>query len=395
MSIINLINMLLLVILLTSERLNTMDFKKLGIDDDTINLLKKNGIIEPTKIQVEAIPHIINKKDVIGEAKTGTGKTLSFLLPIICNLSPNDNTPEVLVLSPTRELALQITEEATKFASPKNINVLAVYGGRDISSQFKKLNKKVNIIVATPGRLLDHIQRGNLDLSKVKHFIIDEADQMLLMGFKNEVEKIEKYIPKKRQTLCFSATINSDVKKLAYRYTENPLVISTVDNNITLKNIKQFVIETTDRWKKDSLIKVLKEDNPFMAIIFCRTKRRADALDEEMHRHKFNYAKIHSDVPQNKRERILKSFRKADIQYLIATDVASRGLDISGVSHIYNYDIPETPDIYIHRIGRTGRAGDSGDTYLFVTPKDQKTLEAIEEKIGFKINRRSIETDCE
>lgn len=370
-----------------------MEFNNLGIDNNIIDLLRKNGITKPTEIQEKVIPHIIDKKDIIGEAKTGTGKTLSFLLPIISELSCDSTTPEVLILSPTRELALQITEEATKIASSKDISVLAVYGGRDITSQLKKLNKKVNIIVATPGRLLDHIQRGNIDLSKIKYFIIDEADQMLLMGFKNEVEKIVKYIPNKRQTLCFSATINSDVKKLAYKYTKDPLVISTVDNNITLKNIKQFVIETSDRLKKDSLFKALKEDNPFMAIIFCRTKRRADALEEEMHKHKFNYAKIHSDVPQNKRERILKSFRKADIQYLIATDVASRGLDISGVSHIYNYDIPETPDIYIHRIGRTGRAGDIGDTYLFVTPKDQKILSEIETKIGFKINIRTLETD--
>lgn len=367
-----------------------MDFKQLGITNNFIDLLKKNGITSPTEIQVEAIPNILENKDIIGEAKTGTGKTLSFLLPIISNLKSNNDFPEVLILSPTRELALQITEEALKLSSINDTSVLAIYGGRDISSQIKKLNKKVNIIVATPGRLIDHMQRNNIDLSKIKHFIIDEADQMLLMGFKNEVEQIEKCIPKNRQTLCFSATINSDVKKLAYKYTKNPLVISTIDNNVSIKNISQFVIETSDRWKKASLLKALEEDNPFMAIIFCRTKRRADALEEEMNKHNLNYAKIHSDVPQNKRERILKSFRKADIQYLIATDVASRGLDISGVTHIYNYDMPETSDTYIHRIGRTGRAGEYGDTYLFVTPKDEKMLSEIESKIGFKINKRNI-----
>lgn len=368
-----------------------MDFKQLGIDDNIVKSLKNQGIITPTEIQVEAIPLIKKGKDIIGEAKTGTGKTLSFLIPIIENINLNINSPQALIISPTRELALQITDEAIKLSSNKDINILSVYGGRDIGSQLKKLQKNIHIIVATPGRLLDHIKKDSIDFNKLKTFVIDEADQILLMGFKNDIEKIESILPKKRQTLCFSATINSDVKKLAYRYTKEPTVISIKSEEVTLNNIEQNVVETTDRWKQSSLFKVLEEDSPFMAIIFCRTKRRADDLEEAMHKKGFNYAKIHSDVLQSKRERIIKSFRNCDIQYLIATDVASRGLDISGVTHIYNYDIPETPEIYIHRIGRTGRAGENGYTCLFVAPKDKKLLSDIENTIGFKIPTRNIE----
>ena len=299
-----------------------MNFKDLNISENLIKVLKSSGITEPTEVQSQSIPAIKSGKDVIGEAHTGSGKTLAFLLPIFEKISIKDNNIQALILTPTRELALQITEEANKLSKGKEVNILSLYGGKDVSSQLKKLKGNIHIIVATPGRLLDHIDRKTVNLSKLKTFVLDEADQMLLMGFKNEVEKIMKVLPKKRQTLCFSATMDSAVKKLAYR--------------------------------------------------------------------KFNCAKIHSDIPQSKRERIIKSFRNADIQFLIATDVASRGLDINGVTHIYNYDIPEKATDYIHRIGRTGRAGEKGYTCLFVDPKNFKVLEEIEEKIGFTIPRRKL-----
>lgn len=367
-----------------------MDFKNLGINEYIIKTLNKNGIKNPTQIQIESIPAILNNKDVIGEAKTGTGKTLAFLLPIFQNISKESKTTQVLIISPTRELAIQITEEANKLNANNEINILAAYGGKDVGSQIKKLQNNIHLVVATPGRLLDHLRRKTINLNKLKTVVIDEADQMLLMGFKNEIEEIMKATPKKRQTLCFSATMDSKVKKLAYRYMNDPLFIDVKDNSVTVDKIKQDVVETTDRWKQDSLCKVLEEDNPFMAIIFCRTKRRADILEIALHQKGFNCQKIHSDVPQAKRERIMKSFRNADIQYLIATDVASRGIDITGVTHIYNYDIPETPESYIHRIGRTGRAGEEGYTCLFVDPKNQKLLDEIEEKLGFSIPRREV-----
>lgn len=213
---------------------------------------------------------------------------------------------------------------------------------------------------------------------------------MLLMGFRNEVDQILRQTPRNRQTLCFSATMAPNVKRLAYRYSYDPTMITIEAKKVAVESIKQELVETTDRWKADALCQVLKEDNPFLAIIFCRTKRRADQLFAKMKQRGFNTQVIHSDIAQNKRERILKSFREADLQYLIATDVASRGLDISGVTHIYNYDIPETPETYIHRIGRTGRAGEEGYTCLFVAPKDDFELNAIERKLRFNIPRRHL-----
>lgn len=367
-----------------------MNFKDLGINENIEAILKNNGIKTPTPIQEEAIPAILNGKDVIGEAKTGTGKTLAFLLPAIQKISAKDNSTQLLIVSPTRELAIQITDEAEKITKDSDINVLSAYGGKDIGSQLKKLKNGIHVIVATPGRLLDHLQRKTINLSKLKTVVIDEADQMLLMGFKNEINDIMSCAPKKCQTLCFSATIDSAVKKLAYRYMQDPISIEIKEATISVEKIKQHVVETTDRWKQDSLCAVLEEDNPFMAIIFCRTKRRADDLEAGLYKRGIKCEKIHSDVPQNKRERIMKSFRKADIQYLIATDVAARGIDITGITHIYNYDIPETPESYIHRIGRTGRAGEDGYTCMFIDPKNQELLDAIESKINFKIPRRTI-----
>lgn len=367
-----------------------MTFKQLGISDNITSILKTSGITNPTEIQEKSIKDILNGKDIIAEAQTGTGKTLAFLLPIFENIKPNSKDIECLIITPTRELALQITEEAEKLKQGKEIGVLAMYGGKDIGSQLNKLKGNIQIIIATPGRLLDHIKRKTVDLKKLKTIVIDEADQMLLMGFRNEIDSIMKERPKKVQTLCFSATMDSAVKKLAYRYMKEPVVISVKKEEVTLDNIKQEVVETTDRLKREALCTVLDEDNPFMAIIFCRTKRRADELEVVMHRKGYNCKVIHSDIPQNKRERIMKSFRNADIQYLIATDVASRGLDISGVDNIYNYDIPEKVETYIHRIGRTGRAGEKGYTCLFVDPKDSRILNDIEKQIKFTIPRRIL-----
>lgn len=367
-----------------------MNFKQLGVRDDLIQVLKKSGITSPTPIQEQCYPLIKNYKDVIAQAQTGTGKTLAFLIPIFENISSDIDGTQVLIITPTRELALQITEEANKLAEVRNINVLAAYGGRNIGSQLNKLKKSIHMIIATPGRLIDHIERETINLNQVKTVVIDEADQMLLMGFRNEVDQILRATPRNRQTLCFSATMAPNVKRLAYRYSYDPTLIEIQPKKVAVETIKQELVETTDRWKADALCQALEEDTPFLAIIFCRTKRRADQLFAKMKQRGFNTQVIHSDIAQNKRERILKSFRNADLQYLIATDVASRGLDISGVTHIYNYDIPETPETYIHRIGRTGRAGEDGYTCLFVAPKDQMELNAIERKLRFNIPRRQL-----
>ncbi|CUQ02972.1 DEAD-box ATP-dependent RNA helicase CshA [Turicibacter sanguinis] len=370
-----------------------MNFKDLGISEPLVQVLKKSGITTPTPIQEECIPLIKDYKDVIAQAQTGTGKTLAFLLPLFENISPDVFATQALIITPTRELALQITEEANQLANGKAINVLAAYGGRNIGSQLNKLKGTIHLIIATPGRLIDHIERGTIDLNKVKTVVIDEADQMLLMGFRNEVDQILRATPRNRQTLCFSATMAPNVKKLAYHYTYSPTMVTIEPKKVTIDTIRQEVIETTDRWKADTLCQVLEEDNPFLAIIFARTKRRADELFAKMKKRGFNVQVIHSDIAQNKRERILKSFRDADLQYLIATDVASRGLDISGVTHIYNYDVPETPEIYIHRIGRTGRAGEDGYTCMFVAPKDNLEFNMIERKLRRNLPKRQLKEE--
>ncbi|APC84542.1 DEAD/DEAH box helicase [Clostridium botulinum] len=365
-------------------------FKELGLSDSIIDVLKKQRIIEPTPIQEESIMLIKNGNDVIAEAQTGTGKTLAFLLPMFENISPDINAIQGLIITPTRELAIQITEEAMKLKEAKDLNILAAYGGKDIGSQIKKLKNNIHLVIATPGRLLDHLNRNTLNFKDLKTLVLDEADEMLLMGFKNDVRSIIENTPRKRQTLCFSATMNSEVKKLAYKNMRDPKLIIIEKEEVTLKNIKQVLIETTDRRKQEDLCKILDEENPFMAIIFCRTKRRVDTLEEALYKKGYNCEKLHGSITQPKRERIMRSFKNLEIQYLIATDVAARGLDITGVTHVFNYDIPENAESYIHRIGRTGRAGEKGYTFLFVAPKDEQTLGMIEKEIKFKIPRRAL-----
>ncbi|HDK7168617.1 TPA: DEAD/DEAH box helicase [Clostridium botulinum] len=365
-------------------------FEELGLSDSIIDVLKNQRIIDPTPIQEESIMLIKNGNDVIAEAQTGTGKTLAFLLPMFENISPDINAIQGLIITPTRELAIQITEEAMKLKKAKDLNILAAYGGKDIGSQIKKLKNNIHLVIATPGRLLDHLNRNTLNFKDLKTLVLDEADEMLLMGFKNEVRSIIENTPRKRQTLCFSATMNSEVKKLAYKNMRDPKLVIIEKEEVTLKNIKQVLIETTDRRKQEDLCKILDEENPFMAIIFCRTKRRVDNLEEDLYKKGYNCEKLHGSITQPKRERIMRSFKNLEIQYLIATDVAARGLDITGVTHVFNYDIPENAESYIHRIGRTGRAGEKGYTFLFVAPKDEATLGTIEKEIKLKIPRRVL-----
>lgn len=365
-----------------------MNFKSININNNLSTLLAKKGIKEPTDVQKESIPHLLEGKDAIIKAQTGSGKTLSYLLPIFQNINQSSNI-SALILAPTRELALQIYEECEYLGEETNLKTLAIYGGKDINRQLKKLKSGVDIIVATPGRLIDHINRSSLDLTKISHLIVDEADQMLLMGFKKEMDEIIPKLNKRRQTVFLSATISSDVKKLSYRYSKNPIYIDIAPDTITLDEINQSYVFTTDRQKQQTLLDILEEDNPFMAIIFCRTKVRVDKLELAMSKANLNCAKLHSDIAQAKRERILKKFRKGDIQYLIATDVASRGLDISGVDYVYNYDIPENSKDYIHRIGRTGRAKNEGNTCLFYTKKDEKIFKEILSTVGNSLVERS------
>lgn len=366
------------------------DFKELGIKDELVELLLNNGIETPTPIQEKTIPMILNGKDVIGEAQTGTGKTLAFLLPIMEGINVEKNEIQALIMAPTRELAIQITDQAKKLSQAFGINILAVYGGQDVFNQLRKLKNGVHLVIGTPGRLLDHIRRDSINLGQVKYLVLDEADIMLNMGFLHDMEDIISKTPKRRQTMLFSATIPKGLRNLAKKYMKEPETVRIEKDNIILEEINQIVIKTTDRQKEETLMNILREENPFMAIIFCRTKRRVKTLNIHLQEAGFISDEIHGDLSQGKRERVLKTFRKMEIPLLVATDVAARGLDIEGITHIFNYDIPEDPDSYIHRIGRTGRAGETGKAYTFVTPKNEEDLSSIEKKIQTTLKSKDM-----
>ncbi len=365
-------------------------FSSLGVNQELTNILKQNGITEPTPVQEKSIPELMAGRDIIAQAQTGTGKTLAFLLPIMQRINVEDHFVQALIITPTRELAIQITAEVKKLILGNEIKILAAYGGQDVERQIKKLKGVIHIVIGTPGRLLDHLRRKSVDLKKIKMLVLDEADQMLDMGFSKDIEMIIRQTSSVHQTMLFSATISKGIRVLASRYLKDPAQVHIQNRNITLDEIKQLVILTTDRAKQDALVKIIEEDNPFMAIIFCRTKRRASALNQDLQERGFNTEELHGDITQAKREKVMQSFRNAKIQFLVATDVAARGLDIEGITHIFNYDIPEDAESYIHRIGRTGRAGQTGKAVTFVTSQNGELLELIEKGIQFRIEKRRI-----
>lgn len=368
------------------------DFLKLGVKQELNDTLKTIGIKEPTPIQEKAIPALLAGQDVICQAQTGTGKTLAFILPILEKVQPEKRTVQALIIAPTRELAVQITNELKKMTSNiKDVNVLAVYGGQDVEQQIRKLKGPKQVVVGTPGRLLDHLRRGTVKLSEVSMLVLDEADQMLHMGFLTEVEDIIQRTPSNRQTMLFSATIPQQIRSLAARYMRNPKDLRVKGSQTTVEGIKQMVIETTDRAKQETLRTMIDQYRPFLAIIFCRTKRRAKQLNEALKEHGYESDELHGDLSQSKREQVMKRFRQFKVQLLVATDVAARGLDVEGVSHVFNYDIPHDAESYIHRIGRTGRAGDEGLAITFVAPKDRKYLQLIEKGIKGTIKKKTID----
>ncbi|SDY02738.1 ATP-dependent RNA helicase DeaD [Paenibacillus sp. CF384] len=363
-------------------------FEQLGIARERTLSLQHEGIHEATPIQEGAIPVIMQGSDVICQAQTGTGKTLAFLLPMLEKIRPEREELQGLILTPTRELALQITTELKKrLATKDEFSVLAVYGGQDVESQLRKLKRAVHIVVATPGRLLDHIRRGTVKLGSVKMLVLDEADQMLHMGFLTEVEEILSQMPYRKQTMLFSATMPGGVRSLAQRFMIEPKDITVRAPQVTLKAIRQLTVEVGAKDKMEQLQRLLGEYNPYLGVIFVRTKKRASALNEFLQENGFNSDELHGDLTQSKREQVMKKFRDAKIHLLVATDVAARGLDVEGITHVFNFDIPENAESYIHRIGRTGRAGEDGLAITLVSPHDRLELAAIEKGINQPIPR--------
>ncbi|KEO78696.1 DEAD/DEAH box helicase [Paenibacillus polymyxa] len=360
------------------------NFAALGVEQHWVEALKEQGISSPTPVQQESIPLLMEGQDVIAEAHTGTGKTLAFLLPILQKLNLDKRHPQALVIAPTRELALQITEEAKCLAAAEpSLSLLAVYGGQDVERQLRKLKGGAQLIIGTPGRLLDHLRRGTLDLGGIKMLVLDEADQMLHMGFLNDVETILQEVPYRRQTMLFSATMPAGIRKLARVYMNEPVDVKVKSaSSVPVSQIRQVVVQTTDRGKQQALVDMLNTDRPYLAVIFCRTKRRAAKLNEELQEMGFQSGELHGDLSQNKREQVMKAFREAKLQLLVATDVAARGLDVEGVTHVFNYDMPQDAESYIHRIGRTGRAGGKGVAVTLATPRDIPELRNIQKVAG-------------
>ncbi|MEH7179103.1 DEAD/DEAH box helicase [Neobacillus vireti] len=366
------------------------DFVSLGISQVVVNKLKSYGIAKPTPIQEKAIPFVMDGKDVIAQAQTGTGKTFAFILPILEKIDQQANHVQALIVTPTRELALQITDEFEKLTNNlPGVDVLAVYGGQDVDKQLKKLKKNVQIVVGTPGRLLDHIRRGTVQLSDVSFLVLDEADQMLHIGFLNEVEDIIKETPKTRQTMLFSATMPEEIRSLATKHMRKPEYIQVEKTQGPAENVKLIAIHTIDRAKQATLIQLVETHRPYLAVIFCRTKRRVSKLYEVLKSHKFLCDELHGDLSQSKREQVMKRFRDGEIQLLIATDVAARGLDVEGVTHVFNYDIPQDAESFVHRIGRTGRAGTKGLAITFYSSDDRPTLDMIEKELNITIEKQN------
>jgi len=368
-----------------------MEFYKLGLEGDLVYALELQNILAPTPIQTLSIKHILNHKDVLAEAQTGTGKTLAFLLPLFQLVDEDKHHTQVLIITPTRELALQITKEARKLAEIRPLSILAAYGGQDVNAQLHKLKDGVQIIIGTPGRVLDHIRRGSIDLSMLTSLVIDEADQLFHIGFKKELKEIIKNTPKERQTLCFSATLSQRVGSFSNNYLIDPVSIVAPKKQVTLDNISQVLIETSNRKKMDDFEALLKHENPSKAIIFCRSRRGTQDLADEMAEKKYSVLSLHGGLTQAKREFNMNAFKNDDIKYLVATDVAARGLDIKGLSHVFNYNLPDDIENYIHRIGRTGRANKTGQSFILYTVKDKDRLEAIEKMIDMTIERWSIQ----
>ncbi len=366
-------------------------FADLGFSEPILKVLTELGYDEPTPVQEQAIPLMLSNSDVIAQAQTGTGKTAAFALPIVQRLR-DDQVPQALILAPTRELAMQVAEAIYKYGKGRRISVAPVYGGQPIYRQLRALEKGVQVVVGTPGRIMDHMRRGTLALDQISTVVLDEAEEMLDMGFAEDIEFILQQTPQTRQTALFSATMPEAVLGLAQRYTKNAKRISIVSEQHTATLTRQTYYEVMPREKLDALCRILDVETPTSAIIFCRTRSEADNLGESLQGRGYLSDVLHGDLSQIQRDRVMKRFREGAAELLVATDVAARGLDIPDVTHVINYDVPNDPDAYIHRIGRTGRAGRKGLAITLITPRERRMLQIIERTGRARIQREKLPT---
>ena len=372
-----------------------MSFTTFGLSDPLVKGILATGYTAPTEIQSQVIPAAIKGRDIIGCAQTGTGKTAAFVLPILDQLShepaAKKRVPRSLILTPTRELALQIENSIYGYGRFVDIRTLSVYGGVNINGQLKALKNGVDIVVATPGRLMDHMQRGTIDLRHIEILVLDEADRMLDMGFINDVQRIVSVLPRKRQTMLFSATISQEVKSLAARMQKSPEMIQIGRPRNPIETISQYIYPVRKEQKMDLLIHMLSNSQMSSVLVFSRTKHGADKINRRLKRADILSVAIHSDRTQNQRLQAMEGFKRGKFQVMVATDIAARGINIEGISHVINYDVPPFAEDYVHRIGRTGRATALGDAITFVSYDEQKYLRKIENFIGREIKSEKCE----
>ncbi len=368
-------------------------FDSLGLTESTLQAVRNAGYETPSPVQAGVIPKALDGYDVLGQARTGTGKTAAFVLPIIDRVDthPSIKAPQALILVPTRELAVQVQGEAEKLSRNRNIRCVAVYGGQPINRQIEQLKHGTHMVVGTPGRILDHISRRTIDLSELQCVVLDEADRMLDIGFRPDIERILRKCPQSRQTLLLSATVPPIIDKLAERYMYEPVKMDFSAQDIAVETIEQFYFTVHPKNKFDLLKRLLQREDPHQAIVFCRTKRTTDRIFQRLQKQFKNVGSMHGDMPQRARNKMMKMFRENELRLLVATDVIGRGIDVSGVSHIINYDIPESCDDYVHRVGRTGRMGKEGVAYSFVTPDQGEELTRIEMRIDRLLKQSKIE----
>ena len=367
-----------------------MKFTDLNLSEDIQSAVVAAGFEKPSPIQELTIPLALEGKDVIGQAQTGTGKTAAFGLPTLDKIRTEENTIQALVIAPTRELAVQSQEELFRFGRDKGVKVRSVYGGSSIEKQIKALRSGAHIVVGTPGRLLDLIKRKALKLNNIETLILDEADEMLNMGFLEDIEAIISRVPEERQTLLFSATMPDAIKRIGVQFMKDPEHVKIKAKELTNVNVDQYFIRVKEQEKFDTMTRLMDVDQPELSIVFGRTKRRVDELTRGLKLRGFRAEGIHGDLDQNKRLRVIRDFKNDQIDILVATDVAARGLDISGVTHVYNYDIPQDPESYVHRIGRTGRAGREGKAFSLVVGKEVYKLRDIQRYCKTKIIPQAI-----
>ncbi len=357
-----------------------------------LTALQEAGYQEPTPVQAGLIPRALAGVDVMAQARTGTGKTAAFAIPILESLDSNKrgSLPHALILVPTRELAVQVRDEVLKLAQGRHASIVAVYGGKPLRKQTQDLQRGAQVIVGTPGRVLDHMGRGTLLLKELRLVVLDEADRMLDIGFRPDIEKILRHCPASRQTLLLSATIPPPVRRLAERYMREPEMVDCSPQDIAVETIEQFYFTVDPQKKFDLLQRLIERENPSQAIVFCRTRRGTEKLGERLGRKLAGVAAIHGDLAQRQRDRVMAQFREGKVRFLVATDVVGRGIDVSSISHIINFDIPQFSDDYVHRVGRTGRMGREGVAFTFVSPEEGNELTRIEMRINRQLIRDEI-----